>query len=162
MVREIWFQSQVVLYQRFYKWYLIYPSLTLSNIRLVSRVTWSNPGKGVAPSCTRRCSSYWKGNLLVTFDYDRYNFTTQQISVGFDSKCWGSRINWDSCIAVTNNALIPASITHFKAPQAPSNELSLAKRVMPRGTVPRNQTSQLNNNHLTRMPDNDIPRLLMH
>ena len=28
-----------------------------------------NPGKGVAPSLTPRCSSYWKGSLLVTLDY---------------------------------------------------------------------------------------------
>ena len=37
--------------------------LTLSNIRYVSRVKWSNPGKGVAPSPTSRCCNYWKGNL---------------------------------------------------------------------------------------------------
>ena len=40
-------------------------------IRYVSRVKWSNPGKGVAPSPTQRCSSYWKGSLLVALDYDR-------------------------------------------------------------------------------------------
>ena len=33
-------------------------ALTLSNIRYVSRVKWSNPGKGVAPSPTPLCSSY--------------------------------------------------------------------------------------------------------
>ena len=52
------------------------PCLTFSNIRYVSRVKWSNPGKGVAPSPTSRCSSYWKGTLLVALDYSRqlYNF----------------------------------------------------------------------------------------
>ena len=40
------------------KWYLIPPWLTLSNIRSVTRVKWSNPGKGVAPSATPRCCSY--------------------------------------------------------------------------------------------------------
>ena len=45
-------------YQRLLKWYLIPTCLTLSNIRYVSRVKWSNPGKGVAPSPTPRCSSY--------------------------------------------------------------------------------------------------------
>ena len=35
------------------------------------RVKWSNPGKVAAPSPTPRCSSYWKGNLLVALDYDR-------------------------------------------------------------------------------------------
>ena len=58
-------------YQRLLKWYLIPPCLTLSNIRYVSRVKWNTPGKGVAPSPTPRCSSYWKGSLLVTLDYGR-------------------------------------------------------------------------------------------
>ena len=40
------------------KWYLIPTCLTLSNIRYISRVKWSNPGKGVAPSPTPQCSSY--------------------------------------------------------------------------------------------------------
>ena len=35
------------------------------------RIKWSNPGKGVAPSSTPWCSSYWKGNLRVTLDYGR-------------------------------------------------------------------------------------------
>ena len=48
---------------------MIPPCLTLSNIRYVSRVKWSNPRKRVAPSPTFWCSSYWKGNLLVAFDY---------------------------------------------------------------------------------------------
>ena len=54
-------QSQVAPYQKLFKWYLIPPCLTLSNIRYVLRVKWSNPGKGVAPPSTLRCSSYWKG-----------------------------------------------------------------------------------------------------
>ena len=61
---ETWVQSQVVSYQRLKKWFLIPPCLTLSNIRYVSRVKWSNPRKGVVPSPTPRCSSYWKGSLL--------------------------------------------------------------------------------------------------
>ena len=40
------------------KWYLILPCLTLSNMRYVSRVKWSNPGKGVTPSPTSQCSSH--------------------------------------------------------------------------------------------------------
>ena len=39
------------------KWYLIPPCLTLGNIRYVSRVKWSNPGKGVVSSPTPWCSS---------------------------------------------------------------------------------------------------------
>ena len=34
-----------------------------------SRVKWTNPGKGVVPFPTSRCSSYWKGSLWVTLDY---------------------------------------------------------------------------------------------
>ena len=70
-VRETWVQSQVTSYQRLLKWYLIPPCLTLSNIRYVSRVKWSNSGKGVAPSLTSRCSSYWKENLLVALNNGR-------------------------------------------------------------------------------------------
>ena len=51
------------------KWYLMLPCLTLSNIRYVSRVNWSNPGKGVVPSLTHRCSSYWKESLRVALNY---------------------------------------------------------------------------------------------
>ena len=49
MVRE------VKSYQR---WYLIPPCLTLSIMRYVSRVKWSNAGEGVAPSPTPLCSSF--------------------------------------------------------------------------------------------------------
>ena len=47
------------------------PWLTLSIIRYGSRVKWSNPGEGVAPSQTPWCSSYRKGILRVTLDYGR-------------------------------------------------------------------------------------------
>ena len=57
MVRGTWFQSHVASY------------LTLRNIRYVSGARWSNPEKGKAPFPTTRCSSYWKGSLLVAFDY---------------------------------------------------------------------------------------------
>ena len=50
------------------KWYFRLPFLTLNIIRQGSRVRWSNPGKGVAPSPTPWYSSYQKGSLLVTFD----------------------------------------------------------------------------------------------
>ena len=45
------------------------PCLTISNIKYVSRVKWSNQRKGVAPSPTPWCSSYWKGSLLIALDY---------------------------------------------------------------------------------------------
>ena len=69
--RGTWVQSQVASYQKLFKWCLIPPCLTLSNIRYVSRVKWNDPEKGVAPSPTPRCSSYWKGSLLVALDYGR-------------------------------------------------------------------------------------------
>ena len=53
------------------------PCLTLSNIRYVSRVKWSNPGKGVAPSPTPRCSSYWSPTLLLIYkqiSFERLNW----------------------------------------------------------------------------------------
>ena len=53
------------------EWYLISLCLTLSLIRYVSRVKWSNSRKGVAPFPTPRCSSYWKGSLRVTLNYGR-------------------------------------------------------------------------------------------
>ena len=71
MVQETRVQSQGESYQRLKKWYLIPPCLTLSIIRYVSRVKWSHPGKGVAPSPTPRCSSYWKESLQVALDYSR-------------------------------------------------------------------------------------------
>ena len=71
-IRETWVQSQVASYQRLYKWHLITPCLTLSNIRYVSRVKWSNPGKGIVPSPAPQCNSYWKGSLLVALDFTDY------------------------------------------------------------------------------------------
>ena len=58
MAWETGVQSQVKSYQRLKKWYLMPPCLTLSIIRYVSRVKWSNPEKGVALSPTPRCSRY--------------------------------------------------------------------------------------------------------
>ena len=62
-------QSQVELYQRLKKWYLTTPYLTLSIIRYISRVKWSNPGKRVVSSLTPQCSSNWKRSLQVALDY---------------------------------------------------------------------------------------------
>ena len=41
------------------------PCLILSIIRYISMVKWSNWRKGLTPSPTRRCSSYWKGSFLI-------------------------------------------------------------------------------------------------
>ena len=56
------------------------PCLTLSIVRYGSRVKWSNPGKGVAPSPTPWCSSYQKGSLRVTLDYGRQLYVYQHVS----------------------------------------------------------------------------------
>ena len=74
MVRETSIQSQFELYQRLKKWYLKLLCLTLSNIRWESRVKWSNPGKGVAPSPKPRCSSYRKKSFRFTLDLGRQHF----------------------------------------------------------------------------------------
>ena len=44
--------------------------------KVLSRVKWSNPGKGVASSSTPRCSSNWNGSLLVALDYGRQHTYT--------------------------------------------------------------------------------------
>ena len=76
MAQESWVQSQVESHRRLEKCYLMPPCLTLSIMRYGSRVKWSNPGKGIAPSSTPWCSSYRKGSLRVTPDYGRQlNFT---------------------------------------------------------------------------------------
>ena len=78
IVRETCVQSQVASYQRLKKWHLILPSLTLSIIRYGSRVKWSNPGEGVAPSPTPRCSSFWKGSLRVVLDKGHQLYLTSE------------------------------------------------------------------------------------
>ena len=58
MAQETRVQSQVESYQKLKKWYLIPPCLTLSIVRYMPKVKWSNPGKRVVPSPTPQCSSY--------------------------------------------------------------------------------------------------------
>ena len=43
--------------------------LNTQQYKVVSRVKWGNSGNRVVPSPTPRCSSYWKGSLLVTLNY---------------------------------------------------------------------------------------------
>ena len=64
MVWETRVQSLVEPHQRLKKCYLMLACSALSTIRWGSRVKWSNPGNGVAPSPTPWCSSYWKGEPL--------------------------------------------------------------------------------------------------
>ena len=104
VARETWVRSQIESYQRLKKWYLMPPCLTLSIIRYGSRVKWSNPGKGVAPSPTPWCSSYRKGSLRVTLDYGRLLYFTYIVVIQFWSK--GNqhiRAVWLNLLAKTNS-----------------------------------------------------------
>ena len=51
-----WETGQVI--PKTQKMVLVPPCLTLSIIRYISRVKWSKPRKGIAPSPTPQCSSY--------------------------------------------------------------------------------------------------------
>ena len=68
--------------------------LTLSILRYVSRVKWSNPGKGVAPSPTPRGSSYWKGSFQVTLVNSRqlylllYGFKYSYLILTIQANIW--------------------------------------------------------------------------
>ena len=82
--------------QRLKNWYLIPPCLTLSIIRYVSRVKWTNPGKGVAPSPIPRCCSYWKWSLQVTLNYSHqfyFNILQLQLYI-YMYEAQGCRICW--------------------------------------------------------------------
>ena len=74
MARESGVQSQIESYQKLKKWYLLTSCLTLMIIRYVSRVKWSNPGKGVAPSPTPPFSIYCKGSLRVALEYGHQRY----------------------------------------------------------------------------------------
>ena len=70
------------------------PCLTLSNIRYISRVKWSNPGKRVAPFPTPGSSSYWKGSLLVALDYgDQLYFLLTVANFQNNGKIWISCVH---------------------------------------------------------------------
>ena len=75
------------------------PCLTLSNISYVSRVKWSNPGKGVAPSPIPQCSIYWKGSLRVALDYGRQLYFPGK-GVAFSPTPWCSSY-WKGSLRVT-------------------------------------------------------------
>ena len=109
MARETWVQSQVESYQRLKKWYLMPPCLTLSIIRYGSRVKWSNPGRGVAPSPTPWCSKLSKREpsghprlwspTLLTYKSIRYPTNSKsyrenhvKLESGIDSR--RKKFNW--------------------------------------------------------------------
>ena len=81
MAWETRIQSQVATYQTLKKWYLIHSCLTLSIIRYVSRVKWSNPGKRVAPSPTPREKGAFGSPLttVANFTIDTCQRTLSQV-----------------------------------------------------------------------------------
>ena len=50
-------------------------------VRIKGKV--GNPGKGVAPSPTPRCSSYWKESLLVALDEGRQLYFYTQLYIKY-------------------------------------------------------------------------------
>ena len=75
-------ETRVLSYQRFKKWYLMPPSLTLSIIKYGSKVKRGNPGKGVASSPTPWCDSYRKGSLWVTLNSSRQLYLHSLLLIG--------------------------------------------------------------------------------
>ena len=68
---------------------MIRPGLTFRNIRYVSRLKWSNPGKGVASCPTPQCISNWKGSLMVA------NFTYLYIFASGMHKRKKNKAEWE-------------------------------------------------------------------
>ena len=61
----------------------------------ISRVKGSNPGNGVVPSPTLRCSSYRKGNLLVALDYGcQLYLLLFRISLNKTNELWQALLSW--------------------------------------------------------------------
>ena len=86
------------------KWYLMPPCLTLNLIRQGSRVKWSNPGIGVAPSPILRCGGYWNGSLRITLDYGRqlYYIIVENLEKLLTSILFCSYIYIYMCVCVYN------------------------------------------------------------
>ena len=134
MARKTWVQSQVKSYQRLKKWYLMPPCLTLSIIRYISRVKWSNPGKGVAPSHTPWCSSYWKGSLRFTLDYGRQLYFLLivlcfSIISNLESRKFFKKSEWFSKKSLCNFTNFDTQLYHqnSKSKESKSNNLHFSK-----------------------------------
>ena len=129
MVRKTWFQSQVASYQRLLKWYWIPPCLTLSNIRYVSRVKCSNPGKAVAPSPWPRC----KGSLLVALDYGRQLYRLKCMHVLMHVNIYNKDNIWAySLIKTRLRKFLSTSIlgTHFLGESARSWKIEFLYHIL--------------------------------
>ena len=96
--------------QRLKKWYLILTCLTVSIIRYISRVKWSNLWKRVAPSPTPQCSSCWKRCLWVALDYGRQlSFHITIIIITIKSHCLHG-FPWLSHAIRAYHPLLPAGL----------------------------------------------------
>ena len=91
MIQETGVQSQVESYQRLKKWYLMLPCLTLSITKYVSRVKYSNPGNGVSPFPTLRCSSYPGNGVLLYCHLLHHNDTIIKTQEDFFRKIYTSQ-----------------------------------------------------------------------
>ena len=66
-----WGSIPVESYQRLLKMVLDASLLNTQHDKVQIKGKWYHPGKGVPPSSTPQCSSYWKGNLRIPHDYGR-------------------------------------------------------------------------------------------
>ena len=84
----------------------IFCTYSICTYRYVSRVKWSNPGKGVAVSPTPQCSSLWKGSLLIALEY------SPQLYFYFMSPLCIFKITFTSLeiIFLTNQPIIPLTL----------------------------------------------------
>ena len=103
MARKSGVQSLVESYQRLKKRYLIPPCLTFIIISYISRVKWSNTGKGVAPSHKPRYSSYWKGSFRIALDFSHQHFIQDSWICRYGLQVRNSRLNlkYECCSKVS-------------------------------------------------------------
>ena len=98
------------------KCYLIPPCLTLSTIRHISRVKWSNLGKEV-PSATPRCCSNWKGAFgSPSTTFANFTFIMLLVFHSISNLCKLS--NAKCCLQIIFNMNLYKRITIFKRVRA--------------------------------------------
>ena len=107
MVRETWLQSQVASYQRL---------------------------KGVSPSLTLRCHSYWTGNVLVFLDYGRLQLRSPSTTVANFTTCregknfvfwFGTQFNLTFNFTQSGWLILFSPDLHFRSPNLVSCQTQL-------------------------------------
>ena len=83
MIWETWVQSLVASYRRLLKWYFLPPCLTLNNIRYVSRVKWSNPGKAEAPSPIEKGAFWLPSTTVINFTLFTYIHKYREVKMKY-------------------------------------------------------------------------------